>query len=48
MEYNAYKVCEEISSRIDGARGLGGYLKCYVSVKADELFFLTMSIYLTI
>ena len=39
MEYNAYKVCEEISSRIDGARGPGGYLKCYVSVKADELFF---------
>ena len=39
MEYNAFKVCEELSMRIDGARGPGGYLKCYTSEKSDHMFF---------
>ena len=39
MEYNAFKVSTKICSRIDGARGPGGYLKAYVSSKLDELFF---------
>ena len=39
MEYNAFKVSTEICSRIDGARGPGGYFKAYFSSKLDELFF---------
>ena len=33
MEYNAYKVCEEVGHRIDGATAPGGYLNGYVSEK---------------
>ena len=39
MEYNAFKVCEELSMHIDGARDPGGYLKCYTSEKSDHMFF---------
>ena len=34
MTYNAYKVCEEVASRIDGA-----FLKGFKACKNDELFF---------
>ena len=39
MEYNAYKVCEEVGYRIDGATAPGGYLKGYISKKPHEQFF---------
>ena len=39
MTYNAYKVCEEVASRIDGALGPSGFLKGFKACKIDELFF---------
>ena len=39
MTYNAYKVCEEVASRIDGAPGPSGFLKGIKACKSDELFF---------
>ena len=39
MEYNAFKVSEEIALRIDGAVAPGGYMKSYVSSNVKELFF---------
>eukprot|EP00794_Sanderia_malayensis_P002367 gene2368-2728_t len=39
MEYNAYHVCDEVTSRIDGAPGPGGFLKSYRAVKKKDLFF---------
>ena len=39
MKYNAYKVCEELTVRIDGAPGPGGYMKAYTSEKNENLFF---------
>ena len=39
MKFNAFKVCEEIAYRVDGAPAPGGFLKGYVSENAGELFF---------
>ena len=39
MTYNAYKVCEEVASRIDGAPGPSGFLKGFRACKNDVLFF---------
>ena len=39
MTYNAYKVCEEVASRIDGAPGPSGFLKGFKAYKNNELFF---------
>ena len=39
MKFNAIKVCEEVSHRLDGAPGPGGYLKSFVTDSIDKLFF---------
>ena len=39
MEFNSYKVCEELTMRINGARAPGGYMKCYTSQKLDDMLF---------
>ena len=39
MEYNAFKVSEEILLRIDGAIAHSGHVKSYVSSNVKELFF---------
>ena len=39
MEFNTYKVCEELTMKINGARAPGGYMKCYTSQKLDDMFF---------
>ena len=39
MQYNAFKVCEEAVSRVDGAPGLGGYLKAFKSKTKEDAFF---------
>lgn len=39
MKYNAFKVCEEVATRVDGAVAPGGFLKAFVSTDISELFF---------
>ena len=39
MQYNAFKVCEEAVSRVDGAPGPGGYLKAFKSKTKEDAFF---------
>ena len=39
MEYNAFKVCDELCCRIDGAPAPNGYMKAYTSQKNENLFF---------
>ena len=39
MKFNAFKVCEEVSQRLDRATGPGGYLKSFVTDSLDKLFF---------
>ena len=39
MKYNAFKVCDELSLRIDGAAGPNNYMKAYTSQKSEDLFF---------
>ena len=39
MERNAFAVCEEVNSRVDGAATVDGYMKSYVSKHVDDLFF---------
>ena len=39
MEYNAFKVCDDLTCRIDGAPVPNGYMKSYTSQKNEELFF---------
>ena len=39
MKSNAFKVCEEVASRIDGAPAPDGYLKGLVTNDLDDLFF---------
>ena len=39
MKFNAFKVCEEVSQRLDGTTGPGGYLKSLVTDSLDKLFF---------
>ena len=39
MEKNAFAVCEEVNSRVDGAATVDGYMKSYVSKHTDEFFF---------
>ena len=39
MKYNAFKVCEELTYRIDGATAPGGFMKAYTSQDSDDLFF---------
>ena len=41
MEFNTYKVAEEVAFRIDGAPAPGGYLKAYAAGPPDNLFFMT-------
>lgn len=39
MEYNSFKVCDELTLRMDGAPAPGGFMKAYTSKRMDELFF---------
>ena len=39
MKYNAFKVCEEVSHRVDGGVAPGGYIKAWVTPDEDSLFF---------
>ena len=39
MKCNAFKVCDELSLRIDGAAGPNNYMKAYTSQKSEDLFF---------
>ena len=39
MKFNAFKVCEEVKNRCDGATAPGGHLKAFVSKPLDEIFF---------
>ena len=39
MKYNAFKVCEELTCRIDWATAPGGFMKAFTSSDTDELFF---------
>ena len=39
MKHNAYKVCDDIASRIDGNISPNGYMKAYPSKKNEKLFF---------
>ena len=39
MKFNAFKVCEEVSDRIEGAVAPHGYLKSFVTPEHEELFF---------
>ena len=44
IEKNARKVCEEVSSRIDGAPTIDGFMKSFVTKPASDLFFLGHSL----
>ena len=39
MQYNAFKVCEEAVSRVDGAPGPGSYLDAFKSKTKEDAFF---------
>ena len=39
MEYNAFKVCDEITLRTDGAPAPGGYMKAFTSEHLGDMFF---------
>ena len=39
MKFNTFKVCEDVSQRLDGATSPGGYLKSFVTDSLDKLFF---------
>ena len=39
MKHNAFKVCEELTCRIDGATAPGGFMKAFTSSDTTELFF---------
>ena len=39
MKHNAFKVCEEVSQRFDGGAAPGGYIKAWVTLDEDSLFF---------
>ena len=39
MEFIAFKVCDEVATRINGAPGPGGYLKGFKATKANDMFF---------
>ena len=39
MEYNVFKVCDEITLRTDGAPAPGGYMKAFTSEQLDDMFF---------
>ncbi len=39
MKHNAYKVCEELTCRMDGATAPRGYMKAFTSEDKGELFF---------
>ena len=39
IEYNAFKACDEITLRTDGAPALGGYMKAFTSGRFDDMFF---------
>ena len=43
MTYNAYKVCEEVAARIDGAPGPSGYLKGFKACKNVRCFLMIKS-----
>ncbi len=38
MKFNAFKVCHELTLRIDGAPAPNGFMKAYTSEKKDRLF----------
>ena len=44
MKFNAFKVCEEVKNRCNGATAPGGYLKAFVSKPLDEIFFCRQAI----
>lgn len=44
MKCFAFKVCDELTSRMDGAPMLNGCIKFQTSLSKSELFFLTKSI----
>ena len=39
MEYNGFKVCDDLTCRIDGAPVPNGYMKSYTFQKNEKLFF---------
>ena len=39
MEYNAFRVCQELTMQIDRSRAPGCYIKCYTSQKTEDMFF---------
>ena len=39
MKFNPFRVCEEVSFRLEGVTGPGGYLESYVAKELGELFF---------
>ena len=39
IKFNDFRVCEEVSFRLEGATGPGDYLKRYVTKELGELFF---------
>ena len=39
MKFNAFKVCDELTSRMDGAPKLNGFIKSQTSLPKSDLFF---------
>ena len=39
MEFNSFKVCDEVATRINGAPGPWGYLERFKATKANDMFF---------
>ena len=38
MKHNAFKMCEEVSQRVDGGMAPGGYIKAWVTPDENSLF----------
>ena len=38
MKHNAFKMCEEVSQRVDGGMARGGYIKAWVTPDENSLF----------
>ena len=39
MKHNAFKVCDEVTDRVNGAPAPGGFMKSYTSDPLEEMFF---------
>ena len=39
MQFNAFKVCDEVATRINDAPGPEGYLKGFKATEANDIFF---------